>query len=164
MHVGFCDEDGDNDTDMCRTCLCEHPAAINLDLIANISLPYEQKEEQSSAELPMEQAGRARTRTGDFSYARENIKQGVLCTLSAICYLFAVTQRSFTNGNVFLFFFHWASSGNPLEQRHTFRVSNKHKKFPKTVPISKSLLSYGNKITNSSLYVFSGGDLGLHWR
>ena len=37
--------------------------------------------------------------------ARENIKQGVLlCTLSAICYLFVVTQRSFTNGNVFLFF------------------------------------------------------------
>ena len=105
VHVGFFDEDGDDDTDMCRTCLCEHPAAINLDLIANISLPYEQKEEQSSAELPMElQAGRARTRTGDFSYARENIKQGVLCTLSAICYLFVVTQRSFTNGNVFLFF------------------------------------------------------------
>ena len=164
MHVIFFDEDGDDDTGMCRTCLCEHPAAINLDLIANISLPYEHKEEQSSAELPMEQAGRARTRTGDFSHARENIKQGVLCTLSAICYLFVVTQRSFTNGNVFLFFFHWASSANPLEQSHAFRVSNKHKKFPKTVPISKSLLSYGNKITNSSLHVFSGGDLGLHWR
>ena len=70
MHVGFFDEDGDYDTGMCRTCLCEHPAAINLDLIANISLPYEQKEEQSSAELPMEQAGRARTRTGDFSYCQ----------------------------------------------------------------------------------------------
>ena len=83
--------------------------------------------------------------------ARENIKQGaLLCTLSAICYLFVVTQRSFTNGNVF----HWASSANPLEQRHAFRVSNKHKKFPKTVPISKSLLSYGNKITNSSLCFF----------
>ena len=94
--------------------------------------------------------------------ARENIKQGVLCTLSAICYLFVVTQRSLTNGNVFLFF-HWASSANPLEQRHAFRVPNKHKKFPKTVPISKILLSYGNKITNSSLYVFSGDDLGLHW-
>ena len=100
----FFNGDGNDDTGMCRTCLCEHPAAINLDLIANISLPYEQKEEQSSEELPMEQAGRARTRTGDFSYARENIKQGVLCTLSAICYLFVVTQRSFTNGNVFLFF------------------------------------------------------------
>ena len=35
---------------------------------------------------------------------RENIKQGVLCTLSAICYLFVAAQRSFTNGNVFLFF------------------------------------------------------------
>ena len=149
VHVGFFDEDGDDDTDICRTCLCEHPAAINLDLIANISLPYEQKEEQSLAELPMEQAGRARSRAGDFSYARENIKQGVLCTLSAICYLSI----------------HWASSANQLEQRHVFSVSNKHiKKFPKTVPISKSLLSYGNKITNSSLYVFSGGDLGLHWR
>ena len=106
MHVGFFDEDGDYDTGMCRTCLCEHPAAINLDLIANISLPYEQKEEQSSAELPMEQAGRARTLTGDFSYyQRKHQALGVLlCTLSAICYLFVVTQRSFTNGNVFLFF------------------------------------------------------------
>ena len=126
VHVGFFDEDGDDDTNMCRTCLCEHPAAINLDLIANISLPCEQKEEQSSAELLMEQAGRVRTRTGDFSYATENIKQGVLCTLSAICYLFVVTQRSFTNGNVFLFFSTGHVQVYPLEQRHAFRVSNKH--------------------------------------
>ena len=96
--------------------------------------------------------------------ARENIKQGVLlCTLSAICYLFVVTQRSFTNGNVFLFF-----STGQVQLIHLSKdmhsVSNKHKKFPKTVPISKSLLSYGNKITNSSLYVFSGSDLGLHWQ
>ena len=131
------------------------PAAINLDLIANISLPYEQKEEQSSTELPMEQAGRASTRTGDFSYCQRKHQARCIIVYS-ISYLLSFCRNStvFYKWKRLSFFFHWASSANPLEQRHAFRVSNKHKKFPKTVPISKSLLSNGNKITNSSLYVF----------
>ena len=92
MHVGFFDEDGDDDTGMCRTCLCEHPAAINLDLIANISQPYEQKVEQSSAELPMEQAGRARTRTGDFSYRQR--KHQARCIVYSISYLLSFCRNS----------------------------------------------------------------------
>ena len=144
---------------MCRSCLCEHQAVINLDLIANISLPYEQKEEQSLAELPMEQAGRARTRMGDFSYRQR--KHQARCIVYSISYLlFFCRDSTVLQMEMSFFFFHWASSANPLEQRHAFRVSNKHKKFPKTVAINKSLLSYGNKITNSLLYVFSGGNLG----
>ena len=92
MHVGFFDEDGDDDTGMCRTCLCEHPAAINLDLIANIALLYEQKEEQSSAELPMEQAGRARTRTGDFSYRQR--KHQARCIMYSISCLLSFCRNS----------------------------------------------------------------------
>ena len=93
MHVGFFDEDGDYDTGMCRTCLCEHPAAINLDLIADISLPYEQKEEQSSAELPMEQAGRARTRTGDLSYCQRKHQARCIIVYS-ISYLLSFCRNS----------------------------------------------------------------------
>ena len=93
VHVGFFDEDGDYNTGMCRTCLCEHPAAINLDLIANISLPYEQKEEQSSAELPMEQAGRARTRTGDFSYCQRKHQARCIIVYS-ISYLLSFCRNS----------------------------------------------------------------------
>ena len=93
VHVGFFDEDGDYNTGMCRTCLCEHPAAINLDLIANISLPYEQKEEQSSAELPMEQAGRARTRTGNFSYCQRKHQARCIIVYS-ISYLLSFCRNS----------------------------------------------------------------------
>ena len=88
MHVGFFDEDGDYDTGMCRTCLCEHPAAINLDL----SLPYE-KEEQSSAELHMEQAGRAHTRTGDFSYCQRKHQARCIIVYS-ISYLLSFCRNS----------------------------------------------------------------------
>ena len=41
-------------TGICRTCRGKHQAAIKL--VANVSPPQEQREEQSSAELPMEQA------------------------------------------------------------------------------------------------------------
>ena len=41
-------------TGICRTCRGKHQAAIKF--IADVSLPQEQREEQSSADLPMEQA------------------------------------------------------------------------------------------------------------